>query len=131
MSRVHGTDTTPEMVVRSFLHSRGFRFRLHASSLPGKPDIVLQRFRTVVLVNGCFWHHHPHCRRAQLPSSNSRFWKAKILGNRARDRANARTLRQLGWRVIVVWECATRKPARLRAALARLLRMRPGGSKRE
>lgn len=124
MSRVRGTDTHPEMIVRSFLHTYGFRYCLHVASLPGKPDIVLRRFRTVVFVNGCFWHHHQHCKRSQLPASNAQFWKTKIMRNSARDQANVRALRKLGWKVVVVWECATRDSARLKKAVGPLLRMR-------
>jgi DNA mismatch endonuclease, patch repair protein len=106
MSRIHGVNTGPEKIVRSFLHMRGLRFRLHVSGLPGKPDIVLPRHRTVVFVHGCFWHGHRLCRKGRnMPETNARFWKGKISGNMARDKAVNRRLRRLGWNVITVWEC--------------------------
>jgi DNA mismatch endonuclease (patch repair protein) len=127
MSRVRSKNTHPEIVVRSFLHNLGFRFRLHSSALPGRPDIVLRRFKTVVFVNGCFWHHHGRCGRARIPSSNSQFWTTKITRNVTRDRRNIRELRRLGWNVIVVWECRTKKPEMLSRALCSLLCKREGG----
>src|SRR5260370_12827409 len=105
MSRVRGRDSTPERIVRSYLLRGGFRFRLHVSGLPGKPDIVLAKYRTVIFVNGCFWHHHPRCRQAVYPKNRSRFWRAKIDGTVARDKRAMRTLRSLGWHVITIWEC--------------------------
>ena len=109
MSRVHGKDTKPEMVVRSFLHRKGFRFRLHAKDLPGHPDIVLPKYRTVIEVRGCFWHRHPGCRKATIPTSNCTFWQDKLQQNVARDVKNDSALEILGWHVIVVWECQLRK----------------------
>src|SRR2546430_1749501 len=104
MSRIRGVDTTPERTVRSFLHRRGFRFRLHESALPGHPDIVLPKFRTVVFVHGCFWHNH-NCRDGHTPRTNRGYWGPKLRRNKRRDAGNARLLRALGWRRIVVWEC--------------------------
>lgn len=109
MSRVRSTDTKPEMVVRKWLHSQGFRFRLHRNDLPGKPDIVLPRFKTVILVNGCFWHQHPGCRKATLPASNRDFWTEKLGRNVERDNQNKKKLTDLGWRVIEVWECELKR----------------------
>lgn len=108
MSRVHGKDTKPEMVVRSFLHRQGFRFRLHAKDLPGHPDIVLPKYKTVIEVRGCFWHRHPGCRKATIPASNCTFWQGKLQQNAARDAKNDSALKALGWQVIVVWECQLR-----------------------
>ena len=105
MSRIPSKDTIPEMMVRSFLHRCGFRFRLHVKTLPGHPDIVLPKFRTVVEVRGCFWHRHPGCRQTTTPSTNTDFWKTKFEKNVERDRKNESVLRELGWRVIVIWEC--------------------------
>lgn len=108
MSHVHGKDTKPEMVVRSFLHRQGFRFRLHARDLPGHPDIVLPKYKTVIEVRGCFWHRHPGCKKATIPVSNNTFWHDKLQQNAARDAKNDSALTALGWHVIVVWECQLR-----------------------
>lgn len=104
MARVKSVDTAPELWVRSALHAAGFRFRLHQSDLPGKPDIVLRRFRTAVFVNGCFWHGHT-CKGGTAPSSHCDYWTGKIGRNRSRDQQNYRTLTELGWSVVVIWEC--------------------------
>lgn len=121
MSRIRGRDTRPEKAVRSLLHRMGFRFRLHRRDLPGSPDIVLPRLRTVIFVHGCFWHRHPGCRFAYTPRTRKAFWNAKFAANRARDRRHARDLGSLGWRVVTVWECRThdqrRLASRLQAAL--------------
>lgn len=107
MALVSQKNTKPELLVRSFLHKKGLRYRLHVKELPGKPDIVFRRLKTVVFVNGCFWHGHEDrkCKLARIPKSNVDFWKKKIEGNRERDERNWRTLKEQGWRVIVVWEC--------------------------
>ena len=104
MSRIRGKNTKPEEVVRKYLFSRGYRYRKNDSRLPGKPDIVLPKYRTVILVNGCFWHHHD-CRYFVWPKNNAEFWKEKINRNVARDRETALKLQGLGWKVMVVWEC--------------------------
>lgn len=121
MSRIRGRDTTPERAVRSVLHRMGYRFRLHRPDLPGRPDIVLPRHRTVVLVHGCFWHRHPGCRFAYTPKSRQGFWLAKFASSVERDRRQRRELRRLGWRVVVVWECQTSDRERLRRRLERAL----------
>lgn len=113
MSGIRGKDTTPELVVRRFLHRAGFRYRLHGRNLPGSPDIVLPRWNAVVLVHGCFWHAHEGCRYFRVPASRREFWEGKLLGNRARDLRNAAALEERGWRVGVVWECAIRSRAEL------------------
>ncbi len=105
MSRVKGKDTSPERVVRSFVHRLGYRFRLHARDLPGKPDIVLPRHRKIVFVHGCFWHGHKRCPRSGRPATNKAFWKKKLDGNMERDERDQRRLRRMGFRVLVVWEC--------------------------
>ena len=107
MSRIRSKDTTPELKVRSLLHSMGFRFRLHRRDLPGKPDIVLPRHRKIVLVHGCYWHGHD-CKIAGRSKSNVDYWRPKIDGNRERDKRNGDALRSAGWDVLVVWECETR-----------------------
>lgn len=106
MSRIRGKDTSPELVVRSLLHKLGFRFRLHVKDLPGKPDIVLPRYRTVIFVHGCFWHRHARCKLAYTPKSRVRFWKSKFAGNVARDKKACAQLRRQGWKVLTVWECS-------------------------
>ena len=110
MSRVHGKDTKPELVVRSMLHRMGYRFRLHEKKLPGRPDIVLPRHRKVVFVHGCFWHGHKGCPRATIPETRREFWEKKLSGNIARDELNIRAVREQGWQALVVWECETREP---------------------
>ena len=113
MSAIRGKDTKPEMVVRRFLHRKGFRYRLHAKGLPGKPDIVLPKYRTVVFVHGCFWHRHRGCKLAASPKSNETFWRKKLDGNVERDRRNTQALESMGWRVLVVWECEINNENRL------------------
>ncbi|GAB3309970.1 very short patch repair endonuclease [Luteimonas notoginsengisoli] len=104
MSGIRGKDTKPELAVRSFLHRAGLRFRLHAK-LPGKPDLVLPRYETVVFVHGCFWHRHEGCRYATTPASNVEFWQEKFAGNVQRDARVKRQLEEAGWRVETVWAC--------------------------
>ena len=107
MSRIRSRDTKPEKRVRSLLHRMGYRFRLHRQDLPGSPDIVMPKHRTVVLVHGCYWHRHPGCRLAAIPKSNQNFWIAKFQRTVTRDQHQKAQLHCLGWRVIVVWECET------------------------
>lgn len=111
MSRIRGKDTKPEVRLRSLLHKRGYRFRLHDPELPGRPDIVLRKHRTVVFVHGCYWHRHDGCPKATTPGTRTEFWKAKFEGTVERDGRKARQLRELGWRVITVWECELEKDA--------------------
>lgn len=105
MSRIKGQNTKPELVVRSLLHRLGYRFRLHRTTLPGKPDIVLPRFKTVLFVHGCFWHRHKDCRFAYTPKSRTDFWLKKLESNVLRDIKVKSDLETLGWRVITIWEC--------------------------
>mgnify|MGYP002828535003 CR=1 FL=1 len=105
MSRVASKDTKPEKIVRSFLHRYGFRFRLHASSLQGKPDIVLTKYKTVIFVHGCFWHRHKKCKKATTPQSRKDFWNEKFKRNVLRDKKNRTALEKEGWKVQIVWEC--------------------------
>lgn len=105
MARVRSRDTKPEVKIRSLLHSLGFRFRLCDKSLPGKPDIVLKKYKTVIFVNGCFWHHHEGCPRSKMPESNKEFWQKKINSNIKRDEKNKKQLAEQGWRVVIIWEC--------------------------
>lgn len=108
MARIRAKNTKPEMAVRRALHALGYRFRLHVPHLPGKPDIVLARHRTIILVKGCFWHGH-RCLKGRIPEGNRPYWSAKLAGNIERDRRNERRLRALGWRVRTVWECSVRR----------------------
>lgn len=105
MGRIRGRDTKPEVLIRSALHRCGYRFRVHASDLPGRPDIVLPKHSTAVFVNGCFWHRHRGCRFAYSPKSNQAFWRRKFRENVARDARKEKELKEAGWRVVVIWEC--------------------------
>lgn len=124
MSGIRGANTRPEMIVRRYLHARGLRFRLHVRSLPGRPDIVLSKHRTVVEVRGCFWHQHQGCRYAVLPKSNARFWRTKLASNVARDKRSSRALRLIGWRVMTIWECRVYKQSELASLANRVLKGR-------
>lgn len=111
MSQIRSKDTGPELTVRKLLHGMGYRFRLHRKDLPGKPDIVLPKYRTVIFVHGCFWHRHEGCKYAYYPKSNVDFWKAKFKINVERDKYVRRKLEEEGWKVIIVWECETKNDA--------------------
>ena len=106
MSAIKGKNTKPEILVRKALHAAGFRFRLHEKKLPGKPDIVLPQYKTVIFVHGCFWHGHDGCDKFKWPKTRGRFWKNKIGGNQKRDTANKILLLSANWRVATIWECA-------------------------
>ncbi len=127
MSRVKGKDTKPEIFIRSLLHKLGFRFTVNGPKnrkLPGKPDIVLPKYNTVVFVHGCFWHGHPGCKDHRIPKTRSEWWKAKIESTRLRDQTNIEKLRALGWRVVVLWTCqfdTSPKRARLAETLSHLI----------
>ena len=108
MSRIRSKNTSPEKYVRKELRKRGFNFTLHKKNLPGKPDIVLKKYKTVINVNGCFWHHHD-CGRYNIPKNNRKFWLNKFKKNKKRDKINTRKLRKLGWKVYVIWECKITK----------------------
>ncbi len=107
MSGIQGKDTKPEIIVRKALHGRGFRYRLHVKSLPGKPDLIFPKYNAVLQVNGCFWHGH-NCHLFKWPSTRADFWRNKILGNKERDAKNKFELEKLGWRVLTIWECAVK-----------------------
>ena len=108
MSRIRSKNNAPEERVRKYLFSKGFRYRKNDKKLPGCPDIVLPKYKTVIFVNGCFWHKHD-CKRFVWPTSNEEYWKKKILRNAERDEVNSKTLKELGWNVLVVWECELKK----------------------
>lgn len=122
MSRVKNRDTTPEKIVRRLLHHLGYRFRLNVSKLPGKPDIVLARHRKIIFVNGCFWHGHKRCKRGKRPFTNKLFWNKKINSNIERDNKVRRRLNNLGWKVLVVWECQTRDINILKSKLSSFMK---------
>ena len=109
MSRIRGKNTKPEELVRKYLFAQGFRYRKNDARFPGKPDIVLPKYKTVIFVNGCFWHGHEGCKYFVWPKSNEQFWRNKIEGNISRDQRNAMLLRDSGWEVIVIWECQLKK----------------------
>lgn len=111
MSGIRGKNTKPELLIRRGLHARGFRYRLHAKNLPGRPDLVFPSYRAVIFVNGCFWHGH-QCPIFKWPSSREDFWHTKILGNQERDRRNTEQLLHAGWRILIIWECAMKGPQR-------------------
>lgn len=119
MAGIRSKDTRPELQVRLFLHGNGFRYRLHTSQLPGKPDIVLPKYRTVVFVHGCFWHRHFGCPLTAVPKTNTAQWLQKFASNIKRDQSAVQELRDLGWRVLVVWECELR-PKQIQERLQRL-----------
>lgn len=105
MAAIRSKNTKPELIVRKYLFSQGFRYRINDKSLAGKPDIVLKKYNTVVFVNGCFWHLHKDCKYFVFPKDNADYWKNKILGNVERDKRNYNTLKAAGWKVIIIWEC--------------------------
>jgi DNA mismatch endonuclease (patch repair protein) len=109
MSKVKSKNTKPELQVRSWLHKRGFRFRLHRKDLPGIPDIILPKYKTAIFVHGCFWHQHPGCKKATIPRTNHKFWKQKLERNVERDNEHDDQLKRQGWKVITVWECDVKK----------------------
>lgn len=112
MSRVKSKDTKPELLVRRFLHSQGFRYRLNVKDLPGKPDIVLVKHKTVIFVNGCFWHGHVGCKYSALPKTRIEWWSSKIKNNIIRDGEQSLKLIKRGWKVIVLWSCSLKKESR-------------------
>ena len=123
MSRVKGKDTKPEILVRKLAHSMGYRFRLHRKDLPGSPDLVFPVRRKVIFVHGCFWHGHENCRRGQRPKTRTKFWKEKIETNRRRDSRVRAELENLGWAILVVWECQLTSLEELTAKLRTFLDM--------
>jgi DNA mismatch endonuclease (patch repair protein) len=107
MSRIKSGNTKPEMIVRSLLHKLGYRFRLHRKDLPGKPDIVLPRYKSVIFVHGCFWHRHKGCKNATSPKTKIIFWREKFKANVERDRKVQKELNSMGWSILIIWECET------------------------
>jgi len=121
MGRIKSKNTTPEKKVRSILHSMGYRFRLHKKDLPGKPDITLKKYKTVIFVHGCFWHHHKNCKDAGIPKSNKKFWKEKFKNNIERDKKYKRQLEKLGWKVLIIWACELQDIEKLKEKIGQKL----------
>ena len=121
MSRISGSNTKPEIIVRKMIHGMGFRYRLNVRELPGTPDIVLPKHKKVVFVHGCFWHGHKGCKRSERPSSNISFWNRKIEQTMARDKKAIKDLKKLGWQPLIIWECKTRNPITLKKILTKFL----------
>ncbi len=124
MARIKGKDTKPERFVRSILHRMGYRFRLHGKVLPGKPDIVLPKYKSVIFVHGCFWHGHTACKRATMPETRPEFWEKKISGNKARDSRNIAALEELGYRCLIIWQCELKDEESLKQRLLDFLDMK-------
>lgn len=122
MRRIRQRNTKPEMAVRKIAHRLGYRFRLHQRNLPGCPDLVFASARVVIFVHGCFWHQHKGCNRSTIPKTRRAYWAAKLKRNTSRDRATIRKLRRLGWRVLLIWECDTRKPDKVERRLSGFLK---------
>jgi len=120
MSQISGKDTKPEMIVRKFLHNSGFRYRLHVKELPGKPDLVLPKYNSVIFVHGCFWHAHEGCKYFKIPETRTDWWKEKLFGNKERDEKHVRQLDEQGWNVITIWECEL-KPVSAKETLYKLI----------
>ena len=120
MSKIKSKDTQPEKKIRSLLHREGFRFKLHEKSMPGKPDIVLPKWNSVIEIRGCFWHPHRDCKIFRMPSTNKKFWKEKLNRNIKRDLLNDRKIRQMGWRLFIVRECKTMNKTKLKKTFTRL-----------
>lgn len=121
MRAIRSKDTSPELTVRRLVHSLGYRYRLHAAKLPGKPDLVFASRKKVIFLHGCFWHLHAGCREGRIPGSRQSYWKPKLEGNRERDQRNRRALRRLGWSVLVIWECEVKRGERLRGKIEKFL----------
>lgn len=121
MSRISGKNTKPELIVRSMLHSMGYRFRLHRSDLPGKPDITLPKHKKIIYVHGCFWHGHKDCKRAKQPTTNKYFWQEKLAKNIERDILNMADIKKLGWDVLIVWTCEVKDMNQLKNKLRTFL----------
>lgn len=124
MAKIRGKDTLPEIAVRSLLHRAGYRFRIHVANLPGRPDIVLPKHRTIVFIHGCFWHRHKGCKAATSPKSHRKFWAEKFRRNVANDRKHERQLRRMGWKVVTLWECQIRRPGRVLQRVGKVVESR-------
>jgi DNA mismatch endonuclease (patch repair protein) len=122
MAKIKGKNTRPEMLIRKFLFSKGFRYRIHDSRYPGSPDIVLPKYRTAIFVHGCFWHGHENCRASRLPTTNVEYWRKKTQQNIRRDRRKIKLLEKDGWKVIVIWECKIKKKEQRNSELDKIIK---------
>jgi DNA mismatch endonuclease (patch repair protein) len=122
MSRVKSKDTKPEMLVRSFLHGKGFRYKLHDKNLPGKPDLVLPKYKTIVFIHGCFWHGHEGCKYFSVPQTRTDWWLNKIDTNIRNDQKSIKSLNEAGWKIVTIWGCEL-KPAKIEKTFRHLLRV--------
>lgn len=120
MSKIRSKNTLPEITVRKFLAASGLRYRLHPVKLAGKPDIVLHSFRTVIFINGCFWHQHKGCKRQSIPKSNKKYWDKKLEKNINKQKENISNLKKQGWKIIIIWECETKEEVNLKKLLKKL-----------
>lgn len=121
MSKISGTETKPEILVRKYLFAQGFRFRKNDKRLPGKPDVVLPKYKTVIFIHGCFWHGHPECKKSKLPETRKEFWEKKISKNIIRDSDNYDELKNLGWNIVIIWECDVNNKAKREITFSKLL----------
>jgi DNA mismatch endonuclease (patch repair protein) len=121
MSRIKAKDTKPEMLVRKFLHANGFRYKLHDKTLPGKPDMVLPKYKTIIFIHGCFWHGHANCKYYTVPKTRTVWWLNKINTNKANDARSVKALKKEGWKIITVWECKL-KPVKIEKTLASIVK---------
>jgi len=122
MRLIRSKDTKPEVIVRSTLHKLGYRFRLHKKDLPGKPDIVLKKYNTIIFVHGCFWHQHKGCKRATIPKTNREYWLPKLEKNKKKDQKYRFLLKKMGWNVITIWECETKDKKKLQKKIKSIFR---------
>ena len=120
MSKIRSKNTKPEIIVRKYLYHSGFRYRLNVKKLPGKPDIVMRKHSTVIFVNGCFWHQHKNCNKANFPKSNVKYWKSKFSGNVKRDKSNHKKLKELSFKVLIIWECQVKYPKKLDSLIKKI-----------
>ena len=121
MSRIRSQNTKPELLVRKFLHANGFRYSLNNKKLPGKPDIVLTKYKTIIFIHGCFWHGHANCKYFVIPKTRTKWWTDKIFTNKANDGKSVRALKKDGWKIITIWECRL-KPAKAEKTLSLLVK---------
>lgn len=122
MAAIKSKNTSPELIVRKILFSEGYRYRIHDSKLPGKPDIVLKKYKTVIFVHGCFWHSHANCKRANMPKTNLDYWSNKISKNVDRDKEHYEELKEGEWKILIIWECQTKDREQVRKLLSKVLR---------
>ena len=120
MSRITSKDTSPETLVRSALHKAGYRYGLHVSDLPGKPDVVLRKYKTVIFINGCFWHQHKGCKRSSVPKTSQEYWIPKLERNVEKQKIDLKELKKLGWKVLIIWECEAKSDIKLLRKISKI-----------